>query len=296
LTRRDATFRSRMAARAPRIVRKIVRIIEHYGRRHREWVQVLREMRGVTARDTIVLWTSALIAPLTALRRLDGFEPPVLLADVEVQVTGVGRFRLRGGTDDIITILPSREPHVREVVESFLKPGDTFVDAGANLGFYSVVARARVGPQGRIVAVEMMPETAAVLREQLAANGIHNATVVQRALSDTSGADIAATAPAYKHGQASIAPQVQPRGARTQHVRTIRLDEVLSRVEEIALIKMDLEGAEYRALRGAEGILDRVRSIIFENNSDDSRIDELLSDGGFRVRHLSGHDYLAVRS
>jgi FkbM family methyltransferase len=253
-------------------------------------------MRGATARDTQVLWTSALIAPFTALRKLDGFEPPMLLADVDVEVTGVGRFRLRGGTDDIITILPSREPHVREVVESYLRPGDTFVDAGANLGFYSVVARARVGPEGRIFAVEMMPETAAVLREQLARNEIHNATVVQRALSDGSGAEITATAHAYKHGQASIVRQVQPEGGRIEHVRTIRLDEVLSNVEEIALIKMDLEGAEYRALRGTEGVLDRVRSIIFENNSNDTRIDDLLAAAGFRVSHLSGHDYLAVRS
>jgi FkbM family methyltransferase len=259
-------------------------------------LQVLSDMHGVIARDKAVIWGSALLAPFTALRRLDGFEPPMLLDDVNVILPGVGRFRLRGGSDDIITVLPSREPHVRRVIETCLRPGDTFVDAGANLGLFSVIAHQQVGPEGRIIAVEMIPETAAILRRHLQDNGVANATIIERALSDETGKELAAIALEYKHGQASIAAATeQPKGSRKIAVKSIRLDEVLADCPSIGLIKMDLEGAELGALRGAVQILDRVGAIVFENNREDPRIGELLAAHRFKLRHLSGHDYLAVR-
>lgn len=292
-----ATLRGRIAALTPGGIRKAVRMAEHYGRRHKEWLQVLGEMRGASARDHTVLLGSALLAPLTSLRRLDGFEPPLPLTDIAVEVKGVGRFLVRAGTDDIIHVLSAREPAVRKALEEHLKPGDTFIDAGANIGFYSVLASRLVGPTGRVIAIEMMPPTAARLRAHLALNQCSNAIVIEHALSERAGEIVRASSSPAKFGQASIAGHAAGDPARTivHEVETVTLDAALADCGEIALIKMDLEGAEPLALRGGAAVLARTRTMVFENNAADPEVPALLEAAGMTVDHLAASDYVARR-
>lgn len=291
------SIRASLAARTPGFVRKSVRMAEHYARRHLEWAHVLREMRGLTVRDRLVIGGSALLAPLTSLRRLDGFEPPLPLADIMVDAKGVGRFALRSGTDDIIHVLSAREPAVRKVIEDYLQPGDVFIDAGANIGFFSVMAQQQVGPSGQVIAFEMMPQTADRLRQHFAMNALPSARIIENALSDTDGDVVIATSSASKFGQASISAEFSGDSARTirHEVKTVTLDSALADIGAIALIKMDLEGAEYGALQGAHAVLQRTAAIVFENNADDRRIPDLLTNMGFIVEDLDGKDYLARR-
>ena len=291
------SFRARMAAHTPSFVRKTVRMAEHYARRHVEWFNVLREMRGLLLRDKMVLGGSALLAPITSLRRLDGFEPPLPLADIHVEAKGVGRFAVRHGTDDIIHVLSAREPAVRKAIEDNLTRGDIFIDAGANIGFFSVLAQNLVGPRGAVIAFEMMPQTAAQLHHHFAINALPSARIIENALSDKDGETLVATSSASKFGQASIAQAFSDDATRTirHEVKTVTLDTALADVGDIALIKMDLEGAEFGALSGATKVLQRTRAIIFENNAEDRRIPDLLAAAGFEVEHLDGSDYLARR-
>jgi len=95
------SLRSRVAGRTPASLRKAVRMTEHYFRRHRDWINILKEMHGMSARDTAWLLASACSAPLTSLLQLDGFRAPRILRDLRLR-TQAGAFRLRAGTDDII--------------------------------------------------------------------------------------------------------------------------------------------------------------------------------------------------
>ncbi len=294
-------LRQAIAARSPAVARKAIRMGEHYVRRNREWLQVLRELKGSDPGSQRILLRSSLVAPLTSLRRLDGFEPPLLLADAQLEARGVGRFNIRAGTDDIIHILTAREPLVRRAIEQRLKPGDVFVDAGANIGFYSVLAARLVGAAGKVVAIEMMPETAAALRSHLAINGCDNVEVIEQALSDRSGDHVTARFNPRKFGQASIAavgdePQDQAGDLATIEVMTVTLDEVLAHHSSIKLIKMDLEGAEYAALVGLGERIDNVEAVIFETNGEDPRIMDYFAQHGFAVARLYGHDFLAQRA
>ena len=72
-------------------------------------------------------------------------------------------------------------------VRSYLRAGDTFVDIGANVGRYTVPAAHRVGPIGRVLALEPTSSTCNALRENIELNGIRNATVLQMAASSTDG-------------------------------------------------------------------------------------------------------------
>src|ERR1700687_5286726 len=62
------------------------------------------------------------------------------------------------------------EPQVQNALAEYLRPGMTFYDLGANIGFFSLMAARLVGPQGRVVSFEADPEVADRLRENLARN------------------------------------------------------------------------------------------------------------------------------
>ena len=272
-------------------------MFEHYWRRLIVWTQVVLQMRGITARDHILLITSAACAPFTSLARLDGFSSPHLLGDIDIEVADIGQFSLRAGTDDIIHVLKAREPKVLSAIVRLLREGDCFVDAGANIGFYSVIANRIVGPLGMVVAFEMMPPTATRLRETLRRNAASNVKIVEKALSERDGGTVVAKSAPDKFGQASIVAGPND-GTRTvqYNVQTITLDTELFDVGPIRLIKMDLEGAEYLALCGANAVLARTEYILLESNSRDGRIFKLLEAAGFSIEVLDGYDYLATRS
>ncbi len=291
------SLRSRMAAASPNFIRKSIRMSEHYLRRQKEWFNVLLEMNGISRRDKIILLFSAIVAPLTALRNMDGFQPPQLLSDINVYAKGVGEFSLRAQTDDIIHILSAREPKQRKIIEQTLRQGDVFIDAGANIGFYTIIAANCVGPTGSVYAIEMMPPTAERLRLNLSKNNITNVHVIENALSHIDDEIITATTFEGKYGQSSIAANLYDNDRSIRYdVKTAKLDSLLSNIGKISLIKMDLEGAEYHALMGSSNIISRCDAILYENNAMDPRISNFLTDNGFVITLIDGHDFIARKT
>lgn len=289
-------LRQRIAAMTPELVRKSVRMAENYVYRLRTWGHLRRELVAGNPASRAALRRSFSLAPLTSLANLDSFQGPKLAEDIEVEVAEVGRFAVRAGTDDILHVMTSREPHVRSAIEARLPKGGTFVDAGANIGFYSVLAARLVGPEGRVVAFEMMPDTAAILRRHVALNAGDRIEIVENALSDRNGATVTATVEPGKHGQASIIASASPDGRVAIEVATITLDTALDGAGQIDVLKMDLEGAEFLALKGAAEVLERTSCVVFENNNNDRRVFDLLESHGFTVELLAGHDFIALAS
>lgn len=291
---REISVRQKIAAKTPQGLRKLARMAFNYVYRIKTWLGILALIRPVDWQSRKILWFSAASAMLTSFRNLDAFQKPLPLRDLMVDVPGIGRFSIRAGTDDLLHLLPAREKGVREIIERCVQPGSVFVDGGANIGFYSVLAAKLTGPSGRVVAFEMMPDTAAVLRRHIAGNGPLAIDVVERALFDRSGSRVRANVEPGQHGQASIVKD----GSNGQHmieVETITLDEALAAYGPIDLIKLDLEGAEYAALQGAQAVLARTACVVFESNERDERIVELLTRSGFLVEHLEGSDFVAHR-
>ena len=292
----EVGLRQRIAALTPGLVRKLVRMAENYVYRLRTWTQLRRELVAGDARSRAVLRRSYLLAPLASLTKLDSYQGPKLTGDVEVEIDGVGRFAVRAGTDDILHVMTSREPHVRRAIEARLPKGGTFVDAGANIGFYSVLAARLAGPECRVVAFEMMPDTAAILRRHVAMNAGDRIEIVENALSDRNGETVTASVEPGKHGQASIIASASPDGRVAIEVATITLDMALAGSGPIDVLKMDLEGAEFLALKGATEVLGRTSCVVFESNDNDRQVFDLLENHGFTVELLAGHDFIALAS
>ncbi|MDE2292106.1 MAG: FkbM family methyltransferase, partial [Elusimicrobia bacterium] len=183
------------------------------------------------------------------------------------------------------------------------RPGMTFVDLGANIGYYSVLASRLVGPEGRVFAFE--PDTAnlELLLRNVRENGCRNVAVAPYAVSDRVGfAELyqAESAPAVH----SIArPPESSRGGR--RVMTVSLDEYFPEGVCPDFVKMDVEGAEFMALSGMTRLLSdrRLKVVVFESlaiflepqgrTSED--LDGILRRHGFGISQLDKSNRLAVR-
>lgn len=145
------------------------------------------------------------------------------------------------------------EPAELAVWRALLRPGDAVVDGGANWGYWSLAAARLAAPGGRVLAVEPVPATAAALRRNLEASGCTAVQVVEAALAAEPGT---VELSVFDDDPCGVAASVgRPEGWRpagSVAVPALRLDDLLAeRGMRPALVKLDVEGSELAALRGA---------------------------------------------
>lgn len=235
-------------------------------------------------------------APVDMFGEFDRWREPTLDRDAEVVSRGLGVFKVRRRSDDLAHVNPDNHHQMLVTISSLVKPGNTAVDAGANIGVITTFMSKLVGEQGCVIAIEMMPDTASMLRSTIALNDLRNVHVVERALSDRADETVVATVVPGLHGQASIVSARTGRQTTEAAVQTTTLDAVLADIEEIGIIKLDLEGAELAALKGAKDALKRVRAIVFESWAPNGgEVRDFLRSAGYQVQQIDGRNFLAVR-
>lgn len=176
------------------------------------------------------------------------------------------------------------EPAETRLIASMLGPGDTFVDVGAHIGWFSVVASQRVGPAGQVHAFEPFPANSKALEANFALNGVRNARILQTALSDQPG-----TLSLSDSDDSGAVTALQWSAGTRIDVPMTTLDTALPDQGSIALMKVDVEGWEAHVLRGAQRTLSRTRNVLIEINiaaltkagSSPEEIVGLLSEAGF---------------
>jgi FkbM family methyltransferase len=182
------------------------------------------------------------------------------------------------------------EPNLTALVRECLQPGDVFVDVGANVGYFSLLAVQLVGPSGSVVAVEAAPSTLETLQRNLARNAAHNVRVVACAAYDRE-----TVLPFYtvSHEEnASGATVARAIGPHEADVRAAPLATILT-AEEIArarLIKIDVEGAEEAAVAGLLPVIPSLRSdvelIVETLPHTAANVSRMLVAFGFKGRRL----------
>lgn len=157
----------------------------------------------------------------------------------------------------------SYEPHVSRVLSGLLSRGKTFVDVGANIGFFSLLAAERVGRAGRVLSFEPNPDNCDLLRMSATANGfediiaIHNVAVAERK------GQLQFTAPAIdSNGRVVNTAEAASGNVETFTVEAVTLDDALADVGRVDVIKMDVEGSEARAWRGMQEVVRRHKPVI----------------------------------
>lgn len=199
------------------------------------------------------------------------------------------------------------EPGMISVLRAQLQPGDTFVDLGANEGYFSVIASAIVGPAGRVLAIEPQGRLQPVLRENFRLNTCANVTLAQVAVSDHAG-EATLHLTAGVNNSASGLHRATRYGLPTETVPTARLATVLDQhgVTHCRLLKMDVESWEYEAIFGSEDLFrsGRIRSLAVEihpdilaaRGLDPARISAFLASCGYQPKMINGHSFLTLDS
>jgi FkbM family methyltransferase len=154
------------------------------------------------------------------------------------------------------------EPIETQLLRETLRPGDTFVDVGANWGYFTLIAASLVNAQGRVIAVEADPRHYARLANNVALNHFSQVTCVHAAAARERGtlrlrgyADAA-----VNRGVSSLHASL-PEDAPTFDVAAIPIDALLDDAgcDRVALMKIDVEGGEDGVLEGMQSGLARHR-------------------------------------
>src|SRR5690606_17098902 len=153
------------------------------------------------------------------------------------------------------------EPHMTSWLQRRLKPGDGFIDVGANIGVYAVLGARLVGSTGRVVAIEASPDFHSRLLQNASLNRCGNIRAVNAGVSDSREKLTFVLASSRNMGANSIVPYEGP-AESTFGIEAFPLADLLKPDEVAAarVIKVDVEGAEGGVVRGMAPLFDRLRS------------------------------------
>jgi FkbM family methyltransferase len=186
--------------------------------------------------------------------RYDGEEP------VALGIEGMHGLKMYlHARDSVITpAIISRgswEPDLTGIFLRIVKPGDTVVDAGANVGYYTLIASRLVGDEGKVYAFEPEPESFALLQKNVRLNGLTNVVLEQKALSNRKGVIKLFIATRNKGDHRIYQPEGESR--RSVDVEAVRLDEYFEgQGRRIDVLKTDTQGADGLILEGMTGLLE----------------------------------------
>jgi FkbM family methyltransferase len=154
------------------------------------------------------------------------------------------------------------EPVDFAMVRALMPSGGTFMDVGANIGWYSLHVAVR-DPAARVLAVEPVPTSFRWLQAAVALNGVSNVECHQFAVGERTGTTVLYVDPSIA-GAASAAPSEHRETADAVECSVVTLDGfVAEHAATVDFLKLDIEGGELAALRGASRLLASQRPIVF---------------------------------
>ena len=147
------------------------------------------------------------------------------------------------------------EPLATKLLMEVLKPGMNAVDIGGNIGYYAMLEARLVGPEGKVIAIEPMPENSEQLCQNVKNNGYKNIDIHKLAIGDRDG-----TALMYITGKSnwhSLHPPVSAKGEMKVPVSTLDSLVMPYNLASVDLVRMDLEGYEIVVIEGMKRTLEK---------------------------------------
>ena len=209
------------------------------------------------------------------------------------------------------------------ICDRIVRPGDTVLDIGANIGMVTLLLSKLVGENGNVHSFEPNPKIKKMLEETLAHNQVSNVCLHPIALGEEQGL-LELRIPSHNAGAASLIRNINSRDIDLVEVPVCPLSDIITEkgIESIRLIKIDVEGFEAQVLRGGRKVLESIRpeAILFELNGKiegsvaNQPVIKILRDLGYAFfsiprcfvrmhlnsfdpdmsHQLIGHDFLAV--
>ena len=215
-----------------------------------------------------------------------------LLRDITIRTSNGVLFYCRKRKSDLNIV---SEYYEQKQIQKYLtlKQGDVFIDLGANVGKYALLASKLVGPSGRVFAVEPDPSCIPILYKNRALNLAWNLTIIHAAIGRKNGlVKLNMANDGSRSTMSSIYWIYNDKPTATVQVPQITLDHLAEKygLKRIDWLKLDVEGAEYDAFLGAKKSLKLIHHVYLEVHYKrlELKIRKLLS--GFRSKEMSRLD------
>ena len=191
------------------------------------------------------------------------------------------------------------EPNICAALAPMIKPGETFIDVGANEGLYTLLAAARVGKSGKVIAIEPSPRELNRLRANIARNSFKSrVAVIDQALSNEAGwAEFAVANEAHSGQNAFL--DIVARNIAINEVRPtplLTLDMIAARLGSriVDFVKIDVEGAELEVIEGGLSVLEQQRPtwVVEVGRSDapsTGAVERLFREAGYKIFVVDDH-------
>lgn len=194
----------------------------------------------------------------------------------------------------------SRTPPVELIIRKYVKEGDTIIDVGANLGWTAILCSELVGENGSVHAFEPVPSVYKNLAENKKYARFENIKIYPFAVSDSCGVAELFLGNTNETTLASMRPHDLNDKGRSVRAEMITLDSLILDNQKISFVKIDVEGAEFKVLRGMASIIERDHPILaieltgewLEKFGDSSeQLIKFLTGFNYEIYVVSGGDF-----
>lgn len=198
--------------------------------------------------------------------------------------------------------LGTYEPDLQRSIQECVKPGWVAYDLGANVGYVTLMLARQTGANGRVVALEPLPENLTRLRENIALNNLdERITVLPFAVVDSPGKTIFWLGPSDDMGKAQgSAGRSNVSYQSSIEVEGVTIDQLVfeDHYPLPQVIKMDIEGGEVLALQGMQRTLGEAHPLVFLelHGEESARLAwQVFGQYGYRL-HRMGKNYPPIRN
>jgi FkbM family methyltransferase len=199
------------------------------------------------------------------------------------------------------------EPEMTNIIEDLLQKGDSFIDLGANEGYFTILASILVSPSGKVFSIEPQNRLWSIIKNNIMLNDLCNIQLLPYGIGSEKQELMLQLYPLINSGATSFSnsynfkvafSKLRKKMYGSQLTKVITLDDLLEVFPtKIKLMKIDIEGYEFEALKGAKKLLENkilthilieIHPIaLTEMNQSESMIDQLLEAAGYKKRKIS---------
>jgi len=170
-----------------------------------------------------------------------------------------------------------------------IKKGDTVIDVGANIGYFTLLFAKLVGETGKVISIEPDPENFKILNKNIEQNNFKNVITFQNAVSNNNEIVFLKKGKSIAEHKISIDDENED----SIDVKCIKIDEQFSDLKKVKLLKSDTEGNEIKVLKGCEQMLqeNKIENIMIEfspklieyYNHNPKQLYEILKINNFKI-------------